>query len=84
MDDLKREMSFLSIWIFARLFRAKSAPTADRLEMDDLKREMNFLSIWIFAWLFKAKSAHTADRLENGRLEKGNELFKYLNFRRII
>ena len=84
MDDLKREMSFLSIWFFAGLFRAKSAPTADRLEMDDLKREMNFLSIWIFAWLFKAKSAHTADRLENGRLEKGNELSKYLIFRRII
>mgnify|MGYP003325929597 CR=1 FL=1 len=52
--------------------------------MDDLKREMSFLSIWIFAGLFRAKSAPTADRLENGRLEKGNELFKYLNFRRII
>ena len=48
------------------------------------KREMSFVSIWIFAGLFRAKSALTADRLENGRLEKGNELFKYLNFRRII
>ena len=32
MDDLKGEMSFLSIRIFAGLFRAKSTPTADRLE----------------------------------------------------
>ena len=41
---------------------------------------MSFLSISIFTGLFRAKSAHTADRLENGRLEKENELFKYLNF----